>query len=213
MSPYDIAGHPKMRYNTIVKKDYYQKNQLNSTPQPASAGFFNASFLMIPKALLYGGRFSEMSLCAKILYALMKDRLSLSEKNGWRDTSGRTFIYFTQLDAAKILGCGKKSVTKYTRELENLGLIQKTAQGLCRPDIIYVNDIPEPRESACESPENDTSEEHGTEGFLPEGAESASPDTQNLPLGSAKNAPPEAQNLRSNNTEKSNTEINHTEEG
>ena len=213
MSLFAIVGHPEMRYNATVKKDFNPQNQLNNTPQPASAGFFNASFLMIPKALLYGREFEQMSICAKILYALMKDRLALSEKNGWKDDCGRTFIYFKQLDAAKILGCGKKSVTKYTLELENFGLIQKKVQGLCRPDMIYVNDLPEKQDSSCESCEKAKPEEIGTEGNCFGEEKSAFPEAQNLPSGSAKNAPPEAQNLRTNNTKKSNTENNYTEGG
>lgn len=218
MSPFDIACHAQMRYNGSVKENAILKEQqLNISQRPAPAGFFNASFLMVPKKLLCGEEFSGMSLCAKILYSLMKDRLSLSEKNGWRDRDGRSFIYFKQTEAAAVLGCGKRSVTRYMRELEEYGLIQKRAQGLCKPDMIYVNGLTEPGEMVCSEnseakevcPTEDCSElmskeERGRQKML-------LITRKNGVFGGAKTAFPEAQNLHPNNTEKSYTENSHTQ--
>lgn len=218
MSLFAIVGHPEMRYNATVKKDFNPQNQLNNTPQPASAGFFNASFLMIPKALLYGSEFEQMSICAKILYALMKDRLALSEKNGWKDDCGRTFIYFKQLDAAKILGCGRTSAVKYMHELENCGLIQKTSQGLGKPDIIYINELCDVQETHAQNRVEPEEKELCPNESHHEKQSSKNFDVQilraqkmNTPC--SKNELLDVQNLNTNNTKKSNTENNYTEGG
>lgn len=51
-------------------------------------------FYCMPKALMADPRFKHLSSDAKLLYALMLDRMSLSARNGWYDR-GRVYIYFT----------------------------------------------------------------------------------------------------------------------
>ena len=49
---------------------------------------------------------------AKILYALMLDRVSLSIKNDRIDDQGRVYIFFSVKDVMEQVGCGKNKAIK-----------------------------------------------------------------------------------------------------
>ena len=105
-----------------------------SAPRPVT-------FFRIPCALMTDACFSDLSAEAKLLYGLLLDRTSLSEKNGWRDEQGRVYIYFTVGEIGKALGCGKGKSLRLLRELEagtGVGLIECVRQGLGKPNRIYV---------------------------------------------------------------------------
>ena len=53
------------------------------------------SFYRVPKALVKGDLFQKMSGDAKLLYAVLLDRMSLSIKNGWQDKHGNAYIICT----------------------------------------------------------------------------------------------------------------------
>lgn len=36
----------------------------------------------------------DLSYTARLLYALLLDRTTLSQKNGWQDSEGRTYIFY-----------------------------------------------------------------------------------------------------------------------
>ena len=101
------------------------------------------SFYRIPKALLTDPRYKSVSIEAKVLYGLLLDRMGLSVKNGWMDSSQRVYIYFTQEDAMALMSCGKDKATKLFRELDKdgVGLIERKKQGQGRPTRIYVKNF------------------------------------------------------------------------
>ena len=53
------------------------------------------TFYRIPKLLFTDEIYQTVSTDAKMLYGLLLDRLSLSEKNDWKDEHGRVYQYFT----------------------------------------------------------------------------------------------------------------------
>ena len=53
------------------------------------------SFYRVPKALVKADLFQKMSGDAKLLYAVLLDRISLSIKNGWQDKHGNAYIICT----------------------------------------------------------------------------------------------------------------------
>ena len=53
------------------------------------------SFYRVPKALVKADLFQKMSGDAKLLYAVLLDRMSLSIKNGWQDKYGNAYIICT----------------------------------------------------------------------------------------------------------------------
>ena len=72
------------------------------------------------------------------------DRLSLSQRNGWLDESGRVYIIY-KLDHILIdIGCGKDKAVKILAELDGekgIGLIERKRQGQGKPTIIYVKNF------------------------------------------------------------------------
>ena len=53
------------------------------------------SFYRVPKALIKVDLFEKMSGDAKLLYAVLLDRMNLSLKNGWQDEDGNAYIICT----------------------------------------------------------------------------------------------------------------------
>ena len=102
------------------------------------------SFFRVPRLLFKDGRFKKLSCEAKLLYGLMLDRLSLSQRNGWLDESGRVYIIY-RLDHILIdIGCGKDKAVKILAELDGekgIGLIERKRQGQGKPTIIYVKNF------------------------------------------------------------------------
>lgn len=103
------------------------------------ADMFN--FYRIPKLLFTNDYFKGLSTEAKVLYGLMLDRMSLSQKNKWFDEENRVFIYFTIKNIMELLGCKKNKAIDTMKELDvetGIGLIEKKPQVKGKPTIIYV---------------------------------------------------------------------------
>lgn len=100
------------------------------------------AFFRIPKILITDPIFRKLSLEAKVLYGMMMDRLVLSAKNGWKDNTGRIYIYFTIEDICENLTCGKDKAVKALKELEkDIGLIERRKQGQGKPTMIFVKNF------------------------------------------------------------------------
>ena len=90
------------------------------------------------RSLNADGRYGNLSPGAKFLYALMLDRLKLSERNGWRDGDGRPFIRFSADEAALLLGVSESTARRTFRQLESLELVRREKRGQGRPDRLFV---------------------------------------------------------------------------
>ena len=145
------------------------------------------SFYRIPKVLFTEERFKAISAEAKVLYGLLLDRMSLSEKNGWQDKENRVYIIFTIEDIMEAMGCADQKAGKLLYELESkCGLIERKRQGLGKPNLIYVKNFVTPSESRFLNRENHDS-------------------------GEVKITDQEPLKSRSNNTENNNTERSDTD--
>ena len=71
----------------------------------------------------------------------MLDRLKLSERNGWRDESGRPFIRLSTEEASLLLNVSANAARRTFRELESPGLVRREKRGLGRPDRIFVRTL------------------------------------------------------------------------
>lgn len=96
---------------------------------------------MLPKKLLTDERYNSLSPVSIMIYSVLADRASLSEKNGWIDSDGRVFIYFAINEMAKVIGCGRNKTIKSLKQLEELGLIERNRQGQGKASKIYVNPV------------------------------------------------------------------------
>ena len=81
----------------------------------------------LPRYLPYA-RFlldTDLSHTAKLLYTLLLDRATLSQKNNWIDAQGRIYVLYPLSSLAKDLGCSISSITRSFTELENAQLVER----------------------------------------------------------------------------------------
>ena len=103
----------------------------------------NERFYQIPKSLFINPKYKTMSNTSKIMYAILKDRMELSRKNGWHDDNNDLFLLFDQQNMAELLGTSRVTINRNMKELKDAGLIEPMRQGLGKPNKIYINK-PEP---------------------------------------------------------------------
>ncbi|MFR7718777.1 MAG: replication initiator protein A [Lachnospiraceae bacterium] len=86
------------------------------------------SFYRVPKALVKADLFQKMSGDAKLLYAVLLDRMSLSIKNGWQDKHGNAYIICTIEEVMDSIHCARQKAVKLLDELEHeFRLIERQA--------------------------------------------------------------------------------------
>lgn len=91
-------------------------------------------YLPYPRFLLK----MDMSQTAKLLYALLLDRTTLSQKNGWQDGQGRVYIVYPVAELAEVLDKGHTSVKSALNELEAAGLLTRKRAGFSKANHLYV---------------------------------------------------------------------------
>ena len=101
------------------------------------------AFYRVPKFLFTDVKYSKISTDAKILYGLLLDRMSLSEKNGWTDQYGEVYQIFTVDQAHKVLNFGHEKICALFKELSDNKLINRKRQGCGKASVTYLNKLPE----------------------------------------------------------------------
>ena len=91
-------------------------------------------FMPYPRFLLK----MDISQTAKLLYALLLDRTTLSQKNGWQDSEGRTFIVYPVAELAEMLDKGSTAVKNALNELDAAGLLERKRTGFSAANHLYV---------------------------------------------------------------------------
>ena len=92
-------------------------------------------YMVFPRFLLD----MELNETTKLLYMVLLDRARLSLKNeGWTDTSGHVFLYFTIEAMAEVLHKSQMTIKTSLAALEKQGLILRKRQGAGHPNRIYV---------------------------------------------------------------------------
>jgi DNA-binding MarR family transcriptional regulator len=76
-------------------------------------------FFRYPRFLLK----MDLSQTAKLLYSLLLDRSELSQKNGWQDNEGRTYIVYPVSEIAEMLDKGSTAIKAALNELDAAGLL------------------------------------------------------------------------------------------
>lgn len=112
-------------------------------------------YLSVPKELLENPAFSGLDYGAVILYAKMLERASLSaqHKDKFTDKNGRLFIIYTVEQMEKDIQRSHPTVIKFTKQLAEIGLIEKVKQGQGKPARIYIKDFTSGNNGAQESPD------------------------------------------------------------
>ena len=95
-------------------------------------------FLKIPKAMFANETYRRLSSDAKLTYALLYDRLSLSKLNGWINERDEVYLIYTREELAEDLGITYKKAIAAFRELTEANLITEQRCGRGMPNRIYI---------------------------------------------------------------------------
>lgn len=119
--------------NTETKFDYCYKEESGQL-----------SFCRIPRQLITVEAFKGLSTDAKLLYALMLERMGLSAQNGWHDEYSRIYIYYIVNEIRAVLNCGNDKAIKLLPEpdtVKGIGLIERVKQGQGKPTKIFCKEL------------------------------------------------------------------------
>ena len=83
----------------------------------------NCEFLKIPKTMFANEEYRKLSSDAKLTYALLYDRLSLSKLNGWINENDEVYLIYTREEIAEDLGITYKKAISAFKEILGAGLI------------------------------------------------------------------------------------------
>ena len=74
----------------------------------------SCEFLKIPKAMFANKSYRSLSSDAKLTYALLYDRLSLSKLNGWINENEEVYLIYTREEITEDLGITyKKAISAF----------------------------------------------------------------------------------------------------
>lgn len=91
-------------------------------------------FIPLPRFMLAG----EYSINAKLLYGLLLNRTTLSQKSGRVSEDGNVYVIYTIKQMADDLDRSERTVKTALRELENAGLITRVRQGWNQANRIFL---------------------------------------------------------------------------
>ena len=169
-----------------------------------SGDAWNEQFYMCPKSLILNETYKDLSFCGKMIYMLMRDRLSLSVKHGWVDDNGDIYFKFGREELASQLHTSVKSVARALSEMKKLGLLDCVRVGLCSPNKYYLRKL-EPYVPPNVQKIDDNRTNSGKANMTPLKGQSDPSDRVNLTLPQESICPPIYTD--NTNTNKVNTEI------
>ena len=104
---------------------------------------------------------TDLSHTAKLLYTLLLDRATLSQKNNWIGAQGRIYVIYPLSNLAKDLGCSVSSITRSFTELENADFVERVRSGFSKPSRILLK-VPYTTQNCavtvCKNAEHDCAE-------------------------------------------------------
>ena len=80
----------------------------------------------------------DLSLTAKLVYTMLLDRTTLSQKNGWADEDGNVYIYYALDHIVSDTGWSESTVKRAVKELKRAGLIDCRRTRFAESYRIYV---------------------------------------------------------------------------
>ena len=86
-------------------------------------------FYQLPKELNELEKYKDLSNDACVLYAMLRDRLQVSVKNGWVDEEGRVYFIYTREEAAIMIRKTERTIRKYFNELVEVNLLEEKIDG------------------------------------------------------------------------------------
>ena len=93
----------------------------------------------------------DLNYTAKMVYTLLLDRATLSQKNNWVDERGFVYVVFPLSSLSEVLRCSTMSIKRALRSLEDTGLIERRNCKTAAPTNIFVK---VPTEQKCSVAQN-----------------------------------------------------------
>ena len=103
---------------------------------------------------------TDLSHTAKLLYTLLLDRATLSQKNNWMDERGFVYVIFPLSSLSDALRCSTMSIKRALHSLEDADLIERRRDRITVPNSIFVK---VPTVQKCSPAWNDFVPSDGTE--------------------------------------------------
>ncbi|MCJ8223724.1 replication initiator protein A [Bacillus paralicheniformis] len=197
---------------------------------------YGLKYVQLPKVFLTSEKYRKLSSNAKIAWAVLRDRFSLSKKNGWIEKeTGRIYFNFDNKTLGEVLNVkSETTIIKIKKELINAELLEQKRMGLnvsnrlylLKPEVtqedIYeidkLEEAPKQIEPSNPNPHAKTNYLNGTtENEVPPETLKNQGTTENeVPLetpknqGTTENEVLELQNMKTINTESSDSIISDT---
>lgn len=73
-------------------------------------------FVQMPNELIFGEEFVDLSSDAKILYCVLRNRMSLSARNNWKDEEGKVYVIYSIEEIMREFRCSKASAIRLLDE-------------------------------------------------------------------------------------------------
>lgn len=89
----------------------------------------------IPRSILQ----LELPSTAVLLYGILLERASLSQKNGYYDTGGWIYVIYTQEEQAQQLSVSTRMITRYITQLEEAGLVRRFRRRRSQANQYFLN--------------------------------------------------------------------------
>lgn len=98
-------------------------------------------YYKFPTLLIKDKKYRQLSNDAKLLYMYLFARCELSDKNGWRDDEGKTYIYCNRESMARFLGLSMPTTVKMFNQLVNSGLVRAVKKERSSSARLYVKNL------------------------------------------------------------------------
>lgn len=100
---------------------------------------YGEKFYQVPKVFFTNPLYKKgLSPLEKMAFGMLKDRFSLSVKNGWYDDQGKIYFIFTQENLMEIFDCSNKTASNIKKNLIKVGLLEVKKRGQGKADYLYL---------------------------------------------------------------------------
>ena len=94
---------------------------------------YGMKYYQMPKVFFTNEKYKKLSNDAKILYALLHDRLQVSIKNKWIDSTNSLYFIFTNQKLSEILNVSPRKITTIKKELLDTNLLDQKQKSFNAP--------------------------------------------------------------------------------
>ena len=150
-----MSNEQKISHEECTRRTIFPKPEVNVISDYLTTITPLPPYLPYPRFLLD----TDLSHTAKLLYTLLLDRATLSQKNNWVDERGFVYVVFPLSALGEVLQCSTMSVKRALRALEDAGMIERRRGRIATPNSIFVK---VPTEQKCSLAQSDSVLPDGT---------------------------------------------------